>query len=74
MTNMEIVIFRFAIVWIVLHILLFFIEWYRYKNSPFNFKWFLKNEMTILTYLILIIDILFFIGKYLIFWILQPII
>ena len=74
---MEIVLFRFIIVWIVLHILLFFIEWWRYKNNCFNFEWFLKNEMTAITYVILSIDILsiiFFIGGHLIYWILQPII
>ena len=74
---MKIVLFRFAIVWIVLHILLFFIEWWRHKNSHFNFEWFLKNEMTALTYVILSIDILsiiFFVLGHLVYWILQPII
>lgn len=74
---METVLFRFAIVWIILHILLFFIEWWRYKNSRFNFEWFLKNEMTALTYVILSIDILsiiFFVLGHLVHWILQPII
>ena len=74
---MKIVIFRFAIVWIVLHILLFFIEWWRYKNSSFNLEWFLKNEMTALAYIILSIDILsiiFFVLGHIVCWILQPII
>ena len=74
---MEIVLFRFIIVWIALHILLFFVEWWKYKNSSFNLKWFLKDRMFIFTYLILSIDIIliiFFVGKHLIFWILQPII
>ena len=74
---MEIVLFRFIIVWIALHILLFFVEWWKYKNGPFSLEWFLESEMFIFTYLILFIDIIliaFFVGKHLIFWILQPII
>ena len=74
---METVLFRFAIVWIALHILLFFVELWKYKNGSFNLEWFLKNEMFIFTYLILSIDIIliaFFVGKHLILWILQPII
>ena len=74
---MEIVLFRFIIVWIALHILLFFMEWWKYENSPLNLEWFLKNEMSVLTYIIIFIDIIsiiFFVGKHLILWILQPII
>ena len=73
---MEIAIFRFAIVWIILHILLFFIELWRYKNGSFRFKWFFENEMCYLTYFIIFIDIIaivLFIGIHSIRWILQPI-
>lgn len=74
---MKIVLFRFAIVWIVLHILLFFIEWWRYKHNGLNLKYFCKNGMMDITRAILIIDIT--VGVILLFgflmkWILQPII
>ena len=74
---MEIVLFRFAIVWIVLHILLFFIEWWRYKHNNLNFKYFWEYGMMDTTCGILIVDIT--VGIILIFgfsmkWILQPII
>lgn len=74
---MKIVLFRFAIVWVILHVLLFFVERWRYKKSSFNLEWFLKNGMCNLTYLIIFIDIIsivFFIGINLIRWIFQPII
>lgn len=72
---MEGALFRFVIVWIVLHIILFFVERYRYKHS--NWSWYgFKNEgMLIITYTVITLDklcVIFAIVGGLIYWILQP--
>ena len=71
------VIFRFSIVWLVLHIILFFVEWYRYKHSNWSWYGFKNVGMLHITYIILIIDVIgsilgliMLIGH----WIFQPII
>lgn len=70
-------LFRFAIVWSVLHIILFFVERYRYKHSHYSWYGFKNDGMLDITYFILGIDktgaivaILMALG----YWILQPII
>lgn len=68
---MKIVLFRFIIVWIVLHIILFFIEFYRYKHNYWN--WYMFD----FTRLILAIDITVIIFTTiigLVYWIFHPII
>ncbi len=73
---MEYVLFRFAIVWVVLHIILFFVEMYRYKHSDWSWNGFKNNGMLDITYFILTIDILsvgaaIIIG--IVYWIFQPV-
>lgn len=73
---MKDMLFRFAIVWIVLHIILFFIERYRYKHSHYSWYGFKTEGMLYITYFILCIDkagILAAIIMGLGYWILQPI-
>ena len=53
---MEDVLFRFAIVWIVLHIILFFVEMYRYKHSSWSWYGFKNDGMLDITYGILFTD------------------
>ena len=74
---MEIVLFRFIIVWFILHIILFFVEMYRYKHSNWSWYGFRHNAMLEITYIILAIDtvgvsiaIIMGLG----YWIFQPII
>lgn len=74
---MESVIFRFCIVWLVLHIILFFVEKYRYNHSNWSWYGFKNNGMLAITYIIWFIDmvgvciaIIMGLG----YWILQPII
>lgn len=74
---MKIVLLRFLTFWIVLHIILYFIEKYRYEHSDLSWCGFKDNEMLGITRLILGIDMLgglatIFMG--LIYWIFQPMI
>ena len=71
------VLLRFSIVWFILHIILFFIERYRYKHSNWSWYGFKHDGMLNITYLILFIDtvgsalgIIMLIG----YWIFQPVI
>lgn len=73
---MEDVLFRLAIVWIALHIILLFVEWYRYEHSSWSWHGFKNNGILDFTCFILSIDalvvsiaILGGVG----YWILQPI-
>ena len=71
------VLFRFSIVWFLLHIILFFIERYRYKHSNWSWYGFKNNHMLDITYIILGIDkVGFSIGIVMLigYWIFQPII
>ena len=73
---MEIVLFRFTVVWFILHIILFFVEMYRYKNSNWSWYGFKNNGMLDITCFILFIDMLgisIAIVMGLGYWILQPI-
>lgn len=74
---MEEALFRFSIVWFLLHIILFFIERYRYKHSNWSWYGFKHNGMLDITYAIIFIDkvgacigTIMLIG----YWIFQPII
>ena len=74
---MEVILFRFAIVWIALHIILFFIEKYRYKHSNWSWYGFKNDGMLDITWIILTIDkigVIIAIIMGLGYWILQPII
>lgn len=71
------VLFRLAFVWIALHIILFFVEMYRYKHSNWSWYGFKNDGMLDITYIILAIDeisviiaIIMGVG----YWIFQPII
>jgi H+/Cl- antiporter ClcA len=71
------VLFRLAIVWVLLHIILFFVEMYRYKHSNWSWYGFKNNGMLDITYIILFIDVLgvsIAIMSGLGYWIFQPII
>lgn len=74
---MKIVLLRFLIVWIALHIILYFIEKYRYKHSNWSWYGFKHDGMLSITYFVLFTDmiggIIIILGG-LIYWILQPII
>lgn len=74
---MEDVLFRFLSVWVLLHIILLFVEWYRYKYGYWSWYCFKNDGMLLITYIILyfdkisvIIAIIMGVG----YWILQPII
>jgi hypothetical protein len=53
---MEDALFRFLIIWTLLHIILFFVEWYRYKHSNWSWYGFKNDGMLDITYIILAID------------------
>lgn len=74
---MEYVLFRFAIVWVILHIILFFVEMYRYKHSNWSWHGFINVGILDFTCCVLSIDVL--VGSIAIlgglgYWILQPVI
>ena len=74
---MEIVLLRFGIVWIILHIILFFVERYRYKHSSWSWYGFKNDGMLDITHIILTIDVIAsIIGLIMLIgsWIFQPII
>ena len=74
---MEIVLLRFGIVWIILHIILFFVERYRYKHSNWSWYGFKNDGMLDITHIILTIDVIAsIIGLIMLIgsWIFQPII
>ena len=71
------VLFRFSIVWTLPHIILFFVEWYRYKHSIWSWYGFKKDGMLEITYIILSLDAIGVIATIIMglgYWILQPII
>ena len=74
---MEDVLFRFLIVWLSTHIILFFVEWYRYKHCELSWYQFKLYGMLDITYYVLGIDIIGYIAAIaggLLYWILEPII
>ena len=68
-------IFRFIVVWLVLHIILFFVERYRYKHSNWSWYGFKNNGMLTITYIVWALDkiggMLAIVGG-LAYWIFQP--
>ena len=74
---MEIALFRFVIVWTILHIILFFVEWYKYKHSNWSWHGFKNYGMFDITYIVLTIDVMGFVLVIIMLigvWIFQPII
>lgn len=71
------VLFKFSIVWFMLHLILFFVERYRYKHSHWSWFGFKNGGMLEITYIVWAIDriggCLAIVGG-LLYWILQPII
>lgn len=65
--------FRLICLLIITHIISFIVEVVRYKSSHYNLKHFLKNEMTVMSYFLLIIDAFILIA--IVFcWVMTPII
>ena len=74
---MKIVLLRFVVVWLVTHVILFFVERYRYKRSDWSWHNFKNNGMLNITCTVLTIDRIggcLVILVSLLYWILQPII
>lgn len=74
---MEEVLLRFLIVWVSLHIILFFVEWYRYKHCGWSWRDFKRLGMLDITYIVLFIDTFCYvvaIASILLYWIFEPII
>lgn len=74
---MESVLFRFSIVWFILHVVLFFVERYRYKHSNWSWYGFKHNGMLDITYNIIFIDTVGFVLGIIVligYWIFYPII
>ena len=73
---MEDVLFRFIFVWFMLHIILFFVERYRYKHSNWSWYGFKSDGMLEITHAIIFIDKVgacIGIVMLIIYWIFQPI-
>ena len=72
---MEIALFRFVIVWTMLHIILFFVERYRYKHGNWSWYGFKNYGMLAITHIVIALDklcgIVAIFGG-LAYWILQP--
>jgi len=72
-----VILYRFLIVWVVLHIILFFVERYRFRHSDLSWYGFKSHGMLDITYFVLVIDRLgieIAILGGLIYWIIQPLI
>ena len=65
--------YRIIGIYIALHIILFFIEGYKYKNSTFSWHGFKENGMYAITYLLIFFDKLLIIGAILI-WAIWPLV
>ena len=65
--------YRVIGLYIVLHIVLFFMEWYKYKHSNWSWLGFKRNGMYELTYCLIFIDMVF-ITLAIIVWALWPVI
>ena len=59
--------------YIALHIICFIIEAYRYKNSHWSFKYFIEYETLLITYLLLMCDVVIVIVMILA-WAFKPLI
>ena len=74
---MENVLVRFFLVWLVLHIILFFVEICRYKRSNRSWRLFKADGMLDCTYFILCFDqigSILAIAGFTIYWIMKPMI
>lgn len=72
---MNAVLIRLIIVYVVLHVILFFVEWYRYSHSHWSWYGFKNDGMRTITYLVLVIDTFLVAGGIIgavAYWILQP--
>ena len=73
---MNAVLIRLIIVYVVLHVILFFVEWYRYSHSHWSWYGFKNDGMLTITYLVLVIDTFLFAGGIIaaiVYWILRPV-
>jgi hypothetical protein len=52
----KIMLLKFLVVWIVLHVILFFVEWYRYKHGCWSWYGFKTEGMLDITYLVIVVD------------------
>ncbi len=51
------ILLRFLVVWSVLHIVLYFVERYRFKHSDFSWRGFKRDGMLDITYIVWDLDI-----------------
>jgi len=71
MTNS--IYFRLICLFIIAHIISFIVEVFRYRNSHWNLKYFIKDGMTTMSYFLLVIDAFILIAIVFI-WVMKPII
>lgn len=72
---MNAVLIRLIIVYVILHVILFLVEWYRYSHSNWSWYGFKHDGMLTITYLVLVIDTFLIAGGIIgaiIYWIIQP--
>lgn len=50
--------YRIIFLYIALHVISFIVEVYRYKHSHWNLKYFISDEMTTMTYILLVFDLI----------------
>ena len=65
--------YRIIGLYIALHIILFIVEWYKYKHSTFSWYGFKEHGMYAITYLLIFFDKLLIIGAILI-WAIWPLV
>lgn len=49
--------YRIIFLYVMLHVISFIVEVYRYKHSHWNFRYFIYDGMTTMTYLLLTFDL-----------------
>ena len=65
--------YRIIFLYVMLHVISFIIEVYRYKHSHWNFRYFIQDGMTTMTYILLVWDLVFGIIMILV-WAVKPMI
>ena len=65
--------YRVIGLYIALHIILFIVEWYKYKHSTFSWYGFKEDGMYAITYLLIFFDMLLIIGTILT-WAIWPLV
>lgn len=65
--------YRVIGIYIALHVILFFVERYKYKHSNLSWRRFEEDSMYGLTYMLIYIDIILVIGA-IILWALWPLV